>query len=168
MMTKLTYRKKLALGGLISGLCLAGAYVLEHQLHWEPCSLCLLQRYVLGALSGLFFLGALHNCKSMGRYFYLLSTILMSSLGMLLAIRHLWLQYFLPPEDSVSCTAGLEQLLEFQPVLSALKEVILNSKDCTQIDTLLTIPLSAWSLLGFSGFIAWSASIGYQQIKRRI
>ncbi len=165
-----TFRILFLLGGIATVAVLGFAYFLEYYFDLNPCPLCYLQRYLLWSIMILFALGALQNCLNWGRYIYSAGIMFISTLGILLASRHLWLQYFISATDITStCMAGFETMLKFKPLLEVLKDVLTTSQECTKIDfTLLTIPLSGWSFLGFMGIICFVVVIVGLQIKRRI
>ena len=167
MMTKRNTRLLALLGGVFCMGLLGSAYVLEYGFDMEPCSLCLLQRWVFYSMMFVFFLLALHNPKRCGSLFYCIFLFILNTIGIALALRHLWVQYWAPADKAISCTAGLQQLLESKPFLSAIKEVLLNSHDCSQIDTLFGLPLSMLSLMSFLMLLGWVVFLSVVQIKRR-
>lgn len=170
MKTQLNFRLLFILGGVVSLAFLTIAYFLEVHYKLSPCPLCYLQRYILWIMIAIFSMGAIQNCKNIGRIIYSSGIIFVSTLGALLATRHLWLQYFISNTDSASnCMAGFEKMLKFKPLLEVLKEVLTSSQECTKIDfTLLNLSLSGWSLLGFVGLNCFGVLMIWLQIKRRI
>ncbi len=169
MKPKFTFRWLFILGSLVSFSMLSFAYLLEYHLDLEPCPLCLLQRYILWAIFCSFTIGAIHNGTMVARILYSTCSVFLSIIGIILASRHVWLQYFAPHEIA-DCMAGLERMLAFKPFLEVLKEVFFHtSAECARIDfTFLKLSLPAWSLLSFIGFAIFSILIGWLQIKRRI
>jgi disulfide bond formation protein DsbB len=77
---------------------------------FEPCPLCLLQRFALILLGIIFFIGTLLRLKKPGQFFINLLAILFSSLGAFLAGRQVWLQH-LPPDQNAGCGASLDYML---------------------------------------------------------
>jgi len=128
---------------------LGGAYLLEYGFGLEPCALCLLQRYVLWMVAVVACLVFLQNPQRIGAGLYALLLLLFNSLGILLSARHLWVQYGPTPDTIVPCTADLQTLLKFKPLLSTLADVLRNTHDCARIDKLFGLPLSAWSMMSF-------------------
>lgn len=167
MTTKRNTRLLALLGGVFCIGVLGSAYVLEYGFDMEPCSLCLLQRWVFYSMMFVFFLSALHNPKRCGGLVYCAFLFLLSTTGIALALRHLWVQYWAPANMAFSCTAGLQQLLASKPFLSAIQEVLSNSHDCSQIDTLFGLPLSMLSLMSFLLLMGWVVYLSVMQIKRR-
>ncbi len=151
------FKKEKGLGfGLIlifSLLLLASAYALEYLRGLEPCVLCLLQRYVLWMIALVAGLAWLQNPDRLGKQIYSFTLFLLNSVGILLATRHLWIQYQTKTETIEPCTAQLETLFTFKPLFSVLTEVLQNTHDCQVIHKLLGVPLSAWSMMGFIGIL---------------
>lgn len=138
---------------ILSVTVLAGSYLLEYNFDLEPCALCLLQRYVLGMIAFLAGIAFLQNPYRIGTRLYVCGLILLNSVGILLAGRHLWVQYANLPDTIVPCTAGLQTMLQFKPLLSVLAEVLQNAHACQQIHKLLGLPLSVWSMTIFISLI---------------
>ncbi len=154
---------------LLCTALLGGTYLLEYGFNIEPCPLCLLQRYVLFGIVLLFWLGVLQAYKNFWRLLYCFLITLFSGVGAFISGRHLWIQYLTPPDEVGGCIAGFEQLFAYKPFFEALSELFNASKDCAKIDfTILQLPLSAWSLISFSGIILFCLLILVLQIKRRI
>jgi len=164
----ITYQKFLMLGAIITFAILGSAYLLEYGLKLEPCSLCLLQRYTLWVVALFFLTGAIHNCKGIGRIFYYFGIFIFGVIGILLSARHVWIQHS-PPDIVATCTAGLQQMLNFKPALEILKEVILAPGECARIDfSFLSLSLPIWSLLGFTILVVFDVMMVCLQTKRRI
>ena len=118
-------------------------------------------------LFSLFFV-AYRDPKNLSRYGYYGGVILLSLMGMVLAIRHIWLQH-LPPEKVPACTAGLERLLSIKPFFEAFKTILMSGGECAKVDFRffsLSIPL--WTLLIFFSFAAFGVLLWFLQKKRRI
>ena len=150
-----TFRGLFALGLLGCILLLIGSNVVEHYFYVIPCQLCLLQRFVYYALTGLFLLGALHNPKSFGRYIYAGICFIFTCFGIVIAGRQIWIQHLHVPIDQIpECAPGLERLLSIYPFLDVIKMVFHGTSECFKVHfTVLGLPLSNWSFLSFIGFI---------------
>jgi len=137
-------------GGLSSLLVLGLAYFLEYWKHLTPCSLCLLQRYVLWTIALVCGVGAIHGSRTKAVLIFYSGLILaQSALGGLLAGRQVWLQH-LPPDQVPNCTAGIERLLMYYSPLETLKMVILTSGECGTVDfRVLGLSLAVWSFILF-------------------
>jgi disulfide bond formation protein DsbB len=168
MKMMLNFRTLLFVGGFLSLVLLLGTYLLEYGFGAEPCPLCYLQRGILFAITLVFCLAGLQNCKQNGRLIYCAILFFLSMLGVALASRQLWLQYISPLNES-NCFAGFQKMLTLMPLWEVLKETFRGSSACSTIDfTVLRLPLSAWSLFSFMGFGVFFLILCWLQIKRRI
>lgn len=166
MKNALNFRFLFCLGGSVCLMLLGSAYFLEYYFKLEPCPLCLLQRYVLWGMAILFGIGILQNPKQWGRIVYCGLIAVLSTIGLALATRHVWLQHLPPSTEIPTCTAGFEKMLAFKPFLEVLKNMLTESHGCALVDfTILGFSLSFWSLLCFIGFIAFNFILMVLQIK---
>lgn len=120
--------------------------LLEYGFGLAPCSLCLLDRYLMAILAGLFAIALLHNPTPIGQIFYAIITFTLSFLGILLTARHIWIMH-LPPDQVPACTPGLNYLMETLPILEVLLVTLRGSGECAQnVGMFLGIPLPEWTL----------------------
>lgn len=155
--------------GLLCLMILFSAYAIEYGVPIEPCPLCLLQRYALWGITLCFWLASAWP----NNRFWCLSNnaliLILSMAGTMIASRHLWIQYLTPSQEIADCLAGLDRVFAYHPFFEALQKIFSARQDCARIDfTILSLPLSAWSLLGFISIIMVNSWIGLQKIKRRI
>lgn len=149
--------RKLALAGFfVCAAMIAFALYLQYVDHLEPCPLCMLQRICFTAIGLVFLVAAVHGPSGWGIRFYAAIEFLIAAVGIGLASRHVWLQWY-PPEES-ACTADLFFQLERFPVLSVISKALRATGDCAVVDwTLFGLSLAQWSWLGFLFFLAYSA-----------
>lgn len=167
-MFNITLRKLSFVGFLICSAALIGAVIIEHRYLLSPCPMCMLQRIVFACLGFVFLVGTVFHFKSALRYVYSIVILLFSIIGFAIAAKQFWLQYFAPPQK-ISCSAGLERLIEAYPILDALKIALRGSSECAAIDfTILTISIPGWSVIMFGTFIVLTIYILYLQKKRWI
>jgi len=131
----------------------------QHQLELEPCPLCVLQRFAVIGLGIVFLISGLHNPSGVGRYVYTLLLLVVSTLGAIVAGRHLRLQ--LMPEDQVpACGPGLDYMWENFPLADVINMVFKGSGECAEIDwQLLGLSMPAWvliAILGLGGVGIWN------------
>lgn len=130
-----------------SFLILAFALWLEHNYLLAPCPLCVLQRLVLTMIA---------ICLTLLIFYehLLLHTLSLLSavLGIILAGRQVWLQYYATAIEH-GCGAGLLQLMRKYPILDFIKIIFRGQSECASIDyTILGLSLAVWSLISFIGF----------------
>jgi len=146
-------------GFVICAGLMAFALYAQHQLELEPCPLCVLQRFAVIGLGIVFLISGLHNPSGVGRYVYTLLLLVVSTLGAIVAGRHLRLQ--LMPEDQVpACGPGLDYMWENFPLADVINMVFKGSGECAEIDwQLLGLSMPAWvliAILGLGGVGIWN------------
>ena len=142
---RLTY----LLGFILICCMLAGVAYLQAR-GFNPCPLCILQRYTLSLLGLIFLLGALFKLRKWNALVIGCSAILISALGIFLAGRQAWLQH-LPNPNHVDCGASLEYMLQVLPWKQVLSNVLQGSAECSQVEwQFLNLSLADWSLIGFT------------------
>jgi disulfide bond formation protein DsbB len=128
---------------------IGAALILQYGFHWQPCSLCMLDRAILYAMAGLFVIAWIHNPNKIGGWIYATLGLLLSLAGMAVSARHLWLIQ-LPVDQVPSCTPGLDYLLETLPLKEALVTVLKGSGECSkQPGYFLKLSLPAWTMMAF-------------------
>ena len=136
--------RRLAFVGLvvcISAMLFAVLY-LENTLYLDPCPLCVLDRVVIIALGVIFLIAFLHGPNTIFTKIYGIICILLSSIGIALASRHIWLQN-LPKDQVPECGPDLYYMLDTLPLFDALKNTLTGSGSCADISWTfanLTIP----------------------------
>lgn len=120
------------LGALLCFASLAIAYFYFQQyLGLPPCPLCILDRIIIGTLGVLFLL------MSFGIYFFIRFLSLVTLIaGFAVGGRHVWLERFSGPSDSVACAPG-----EAQNIIEWVTSAFIGTADCSII---------FWQLWGLS------------------
>lgn len=137
-----------------AGLCvfaLAFAHFwLERYLGLEPCPLCVIDRYIIGAAAVVFAVAAVHDpAGAVGRRIYAGINALVLLSGVAVGVRHVWLQQL--PEDQVpACGPSLDYMFDVFPFVEALSMVLEGSGSCAEIDAaFLGVTLAQWTLAVF-------------------
>jgi disulfide bond formation protein DsbB len=148
----------LFLAGAISvGIMFASALTLQHVLHQEPCSLCMIQRLIFIAIGVTFFVAALHNPKRIAARVYSGLILLFVLTGLAVASRHVWIQH-LPKDQVPACGPGLEFMLKNFPLGEVWQELMHGSGDCAAKGwTFLTLGIPEMSLLSYLMLGTWAA-----------
>jgi len=133
----------------ISGALLAYAYYAQFALGFEPCPLCILQRFAfiliaLGALGGM-----IHGARNAWRWLW--GAIVFGGVlwGVLTAGRHLWLQS-LPPDQVPDCGPGFAFMVQFFSWTEAIREAFTGSGECAEVDwAFLGLSMPGWTLIWY-------------------
>ncbi len=125
-----SYRSLAFLGLLIciASMLFAVLY-LERTLYLDPCPLCILDRVVILALGALFLIAFLHGPRTIFAKIYGVLCIILCSIGIGLASRHIWLQN-LPKDQVPECGPDLYFMLDTLPLFDALKKTLTGSGSC--------------------------------------
>lgn len=147
-MKRLSIRLYAGLGFILSLFMLGFAIYLEKIYHLLPCSLCQLERITVGIIA---FCGLIVFLwpRKMNTQLFSYLIVFFSFIGVLLAGRQLYLQYF-PHLADTNCVPGLAYLFNTFPINEAIKIAITGTGDCAKITwQFLGLSLSGWTLGGF-------------------
>ena len=134
-------RLQLNLFGFLACAAMMGfALYAEHFLGLSPCNMCILQRFCVIALGGVFLLAAVADAGDVGARLWGLAIFAVALIAVLVAGRHVWMQ--MQPLGSLpSSGADFASLTEMMPLPEAVRTVLKGGGDCQAI---------TWSLLGLS------------------
>ena len=152
---------------LLSGACvglLAFGFYLQHGLGFEPCPMCIVQRYAMVLIALIAALASLQNRRLVrGASSALLLVI--SALGAFVAARQSWLQWY-PPEVA-SCGRDLYGMIENFPLQRVIPMLFKGSGDCSAVDwTFLGGSIANWSFVCFCAMGLASALLAIRQLRR--
>ena len=152
------------LTGIACASMIGVALYMEHQMHLEPCPLCIMQRVGVIAVGVVALIAAAHNPQATGLKVYGGLLIGCAAAGGGVSMRQLWLQSL--PEDEVpACGASLDYMLDVFPLTEVLTMVLSGDGTCAEVVwTLFGISIPGWTLIGFIALIM----IGLYQIFRPV
>ena len=108
----------------------------------QPCTLCVLDRYLLILMSFIFFIIVI---SKRGFIFKTLNgtNLLLCVIGVISTIRHIWLQVFKDETalDGFGCGGGFFYYISTLPLLEAIKNIFNNPTPCNDVK---------WQLFGLS------------------
>ena len=147
-MMRITRRNLLLTGFLCSVLLIAYALYTQYVLGLEPCPLCILQRVAVIALGLSFLFMALkHPLTKQSKFFAALLLMIISSAGVGIAARHVWLQN-LPPDKVPGCGPGLDFMMANFPLSEVLEMVFSGSGECAEISwSFAFLSMPAWVII---------------------
>ncbi|HTM63873.1 MAG TPA: disulfide bond formation protein B [Gammaproteobacteria bacterium] len=136
---------------------LATGFYLEFVDGIMPCPLCTLQRICFAASGIIFLAGTFFYRKRCTRIAINLSSMIFASLGIFLAGRQLWIQYF-PNPDNSECGVSLQYMISVLPLSDVAEKVFSGSTECVQRGwEFMKLNIPEWSLLFFVIFLLVSA-----------
>ena len=147
-MMLVTRRKLFLTGFLISVLLIVYVLYTQYVLGLEPCPLCILQRVAVIALGISFLLLALRPPqRKQSKFLTSLLLVMISSAGVGIAARHVWLQN-LPPDKVPGCGPGLDFMMANFPLSEVLEMVFSGSGECAEISwSFAFLSMPAWALI---------------------
>ncbi len=140
-------------GLLVAAALMGYALFAEHVQGLEPCPLCVFQRIAMIGLGAVFLAAALHAPAGAFARVYAALGLVVASIGVSIAGRHLWLQS-LPPDQVPACGPGLDYMWQVFPFMDVMSMVFTGSGECAEVD---------WSFLGLSmpGWVlVWFVALG--------
>lgn len=150
------------LGFLGCAAVVGSALFLQFGMGIEPCPLCIMQRVAVIATGLAFLVAAIHHPGRIGGRVYAGLIALCSIVGLVIAGRHVWLQY-MPAEKRPACGPGLDYLFSAFGPFEAVGRVFRGSGECGAVDfTLLGLSLPHWSLFACLIFTVWSVWLSFR------
>ena len=128
-----------------AALSLLAAYLMEYVHAVPPCILCQLQRMTLFVLIGLCLLQNLSIrlkwCRILSDVFIVLTILF----GLMVSIRHSWIQYYPDSVAGIQCPSNLWLPMNVYPFPYSLIKIMLGGSQCAKVDmTLFGITLPVW------------------------
>lgn len=146
-------------------LILGLSYYLQIFSGFNPCPLCIFQRFVFVFLGIIFLIGILTYRKMMSRLATDILLALISVAGILLAGRQVWIQQF-PPPSSAECGVSLQYMLQALPLGEVLKKVFSGTAECTQPGwEFLHLNMAEWSLIWFIIFFLFAICCALEELR---
>ena len=147
-MMRITRRNLLLTGFLFCVLLIAYALYTQYVLGLEPCPLCILQRVAVIALGLSFLFMALRPPQTkQSKFFVSLLVMIVSSVGVGIAARHVWLQH-LPPDQVPGCGPGLDFMMANFPLSEVFQMVFSGSGECAEISwSFAFLSMPAWVII---------------------
>ena len=152
-------RPALFAGLLISIIMLITALFFQYYMGLEPCPLCSITRVIVIIMASVFLIAFIHAPLGWGRRLYGLLLTLISTMGIVVAGRHVWLQY-LPKEQIPECGPGLDFWLNNLPANEVIQNIFQGSGECAEITwTLIGLSIPQWNLIIFILFLVYSLKL---------
>ena len=147
-MMRITRRNLLLTGFLFCVLLIAYALYTQYVLGLEPCPLCILQRVAVIALGLSFLFMALRPPQTkQSKFFASLLLTIISSAGVGIAARHVWLQN-LPSDKVPGCGPGLDFMMANFPLSEVFQMVFSGSGECAEISwSFAFLSMPAWVII---------------------
>lgn len=147
-----------------AGLLGFGLY-LQYYGGYEPCPMCIMQRYAFVAVALVALVAGLHGSSDGARRGYGLLLLLLALAGGGVAARQSWIQIY--PPAIPECGPGLEFMLDSFPLADALPMIFRGAGDCTERAwTFLGLSIANWSLICFAAIALFGALVALRRTQR--
>jgi disulfide bond formation protein DsbB len=149
----MTKQKQQIIIGLALLLASVGAWYFQVVLGLQPCPMCIVQRYILITMIGVWCLGWFLPDRWY-RIGYSPFLGLVGVLGGFVAAKQSWLQWY--PPKTVSCGRDFYGIIENFPIRDAFPMLLRGTGDCSKVDwSLFGLSIANYSFLFFAALAAW-------------
>jgi len=121
----------------------------QHVLRFEPCPLCMFQRFGIISLGVALVLsaGLALTARRWAGFTAVVLVVLATAIAAVVAGRHVYVQAQ-PAGTYQSCGASLQWMLEINPLFDVVRKVLTAPGDCANVDwSFLGLAMPAWVLL---------------------
>ena len=151
---------------LMVGLGLViGAYLFQLIGYYDPCPLCILQRWAFGliALCGLALL--IPNLYPLINKIILFIASLFSLGGGMIAGRQIYLQH-LPADQIPTCAPPMDFLMDTLPFMELIQTILLGDGNCAEYQWRFIFNFAEWALLFFVMLFVYNLYFIFTGFKR--
>ena len=151
---------------LLVGLGLViGAYLFQLIGYYDPCPLCILQRWAFGfiALCGLVLL--IPNLYPLINKIILFIACLLSLGGGMIAGRQIYLQH-LPADQIPTCAPPMDFLMDTLPFMELIQTILLGDGNCAEYQWRFIFNFAEWALLFFVMLFVYNLYFIFTGFKR--
>ena len=151
---------------LLIGLGLViGAYLFQLIGYYDPCPLCILQRWAFGfiAVCGLVLL--IPNLYPSINKIILFIASLLSLGGGMIAGRQIYLQH-LPADQIPTCAPPMDFLMDTLPFMELIQTILLGDGNCAEYQWRFIFNFAEWALLFFVMLFVYNLYFMFKGFKR--
>ena len=151
---------------LLIGLGLViGAYLFQLIGYYDPCPLCILQRWAFGfiAVCGLVLL--IPNLYPLINKIILFIASLLSLGGGMIAGRQIYLQH-LPTDQIPTCAPPMDFLMDTLPFMELIQTILLGDGNCAEYQWRFIFNFAEWALLFFVMLFVYNLYFMFTGFKR--
>ena len=151
---------------LLVGLGLViGAYLFQLIGYYDPCPLCILQRWAFGfiAVCGLVLL--IPNLYPLINKLILFIASLLSLGGGMIAGRQIYLQH-LPTDQIPTCAPPMDFLMDTLPFMELIQTILLGDGNCAEYQWRFIFNFAEWALLFFVMLFVYNLCFMFTGFKR--
>jgi len=136
------------------GLIIA-AYLFEVIGNFEPCPLCILQRWSFGLIGICGIILLVLPIQGLIQKLILFLAGIFALGGGTIAARQIYLQH-LPKDQIPSCAPPMDFLMDTLPFLEVIQTILLGDGNCAETQWRFIFNFAEWALLAFIGLVAYN------------
>tara|TARA_Y100000992_G_C21230395_1_gene475182 strand:- start:707 stop:1210 length:504 start_codon:yes stop_codon:yes gene_type:complete len=125
-----------------------GAYIFEVFGYYDPCPLCILQRWSFGLIALCGVLLMIPGLYLLFRKALLLIAVLFSFTGGVIAGRQIYLQN-LPSDQVPTCAPPMDFLMDTLPIFEVIQTILLGDGNCAEYEWRFIFNFAEWALIFF-------------------
>ena len=127
---------------------IVGAYMFEVIGYYDPCPLCILQRWSFGFIALCGALMMIPGLYLVIKKALLLMAALFSMSGVIIASRQIYLQN-IPSDQVPTCAPPMDFLLDTLPIFEVIQTILLGDGNCAEYDWRFIFNFAEWALIFF-------------------
>ena len=127
---------------------IVGAYMFEVIGYYDPCPLCILQRWSFGFIALCGALMMIPGLYLVIKKALLLMAALFSMSGVIIAGRKIYLQN-IPSDQVPTCAPPMDFLLDTLPIFEVIQTILLGDGNCAEYDWRFIFNFAEWALIFF-------------------
>ena len=127
---------------------IVGAYIFEVIGYYDPCPLCILQRWAFAFIALCGALMMIPGLYSVIRKILLLLAGLFSMCGCVIAGRQIYLQN-LPTDQVPTCAPPMDFLMDTLPIFEVIQTILLGDGNCAEYEWRFIFNFAEWALIFF-------------------
>ena len=125
-----------------------GAYIFEVFGYYDPCPLCILQRWSFGLIALCGVLLMIPGLHLLIRKSLLLMAVFFSFSGGMIAGRQIFLQN-LPSDQVPTCAPPMDFLMNTLPIFEVIQTILLGDGNCAEYEWRFIFNFAEWALIFF-------------------
>ena len=133
--------------GLGIGLVIS-AYIFEIFGYYDPCPLCILQRWSFALIAVCGAMMAIPNLYTFLKKGLLVFASLFASCGSIIAGRQIYLQN-LPSDQIPTCAPPMDFLMDTLPLFEVIQTILIGDGNCAEYEWRFILNFAEWALVFF-------------------
>jgi disulfide bond formation protein DsbB len=151
---------------LLIGLGLViGAYLFQLIGYYDPCPLCILQRWAFGFIAVCGLILFIPNLYPLINKIILFIASLLSLGGGMIAGRQIYLQH-LPADQIPTCAPPMDFLMDTLPFMELIQTILLGDGNCAEYQWRFIFNFAEWALLFFVMLFVYNLYFIFTGFKR--